>query len=160
MALIRTPNLSSVTLRGRSASGSPIKFTLNKFPVQQIEAALARAVNRASQRITGDLKMALDDAMRSNIWSTLNGIADIVDSGELLSSGTVSASSAGVIVAYSAPYAALVHFGGYINPYGNQSLKVYLPPRPWVEAVLRGLGPIPAFDFQRYYDEEIQREFS
>ena len=44
-----------------------------------------------------------------------------------------------IIVSYSEPYAALIHYGGYILPYGNPNAdKVYIPPRPWVESTLKG----------------------
>jgi hypothetical protein len=145
----------------------PARFSANKllnFKVStssslDLAQRLENAVNRASQRAAGDLKAALDAALKSSVWPTLRGNADIYDTGELLASGSVTFSGDGLTVAYDAPYAALVHYGGYINPYGNTSSKVYLPPRPWVDAVLRGGGPVPQFDFRTYYLEELQAEF-
>lgn len=137
-----------------------IKMRLVNNPAQDALAGLQAAIQRANSRITVDLKAALDEAMLSGVWSTPSGNGDIYDTGELLSSGSVTVGPDGVTIAYDAPYAALVHFGGYINPYGNQAARIYLPPRPWVESVMFGDGPVGEFDFERYYDEEIRREFS
>lgn len=127
----------------------------------QILSKFKRAINKASMLAAADLKAALDDALTSNVWQTPKGTTDIYDTGELLQSGTVTISDEGIRIAYDAPYAALVHYGGYVTPYGNTSTaKVYLPPRPWVNAVLNGGGPVPQFDFSKYYLREIQREFS
>ena len=120
---------------------------------------LQGAIGRANARITVDLKAALDAALRAGVWSTPGGVRDIYETGELLSSGSVTLSPNGVTVSYDAPYAALVHYGGYIHPYGNMSARVYLPPRPWLDSVMRGGGPVPEFDFKRYYLEEIEAEF-
>lgn len=144
---------SSISLNGL------LRIKPKNIPQAEILAAFQGAINRGSQRIAIDLKKALDDAIQSAVWATPDGRADIYETGELLNSGTVSVTTNGVSIAYSAPYAALVHYGGYINPYGNESARIYLPPRPWVAAVLNGLGPIKAFDFERYYREEIEKAF-
>ena len=136
------------------------KFSLQGFEPSKLAARLNKAVNAASVKIADDLKTELDNALRSPVWSTPSGRADIIDTGALLASGTVTATGNGVTIAYDAPYAALVHFGGYINPYGNASSRVYLPPRPWIESVLRGGGPVTRFDFESYYREAIAKEFS
>lgn len=137
-----------------------LRIKVSNFPQTEILDGFQRAINRASTRITTDLKIALDNAMRSPIWQTTTGTADIYETGELMSSGSVVVSKNGVTIAYDAPYAALVHYGGYINPYGRENVKVYLPPRPWVDAVLNGIGGVAPFDFTKYYEEEIAAEFS
>lgn len=124
-----------------------------------LEARLESAITRASQRIASDLKQALEEALRSSVWSTRGGAADIYETGELLASGSVIANENGLTIAYDAPYAALVHFGGYIYPYGNLRARVYLPPRPWVQSVLSGGGPVPQFNFEQYYTQEIAAAF-
>ncbi|MFZ9326851.1 MAG: hypothetical protein ACO24H_05260 [Polynucleobacter sp.] len=136
-----------------------IKFKSN-FPKEQLATKFEGAINRASQRVAVDLKRALDDALRSNAWGGVNPQDnDIYDSGRLLESGSVNVTANGIIVAYTAPYARLIHYGGYFKPYGNQSAKVYLPPRPWVDAVLKGGGPVPQFNLIKYYQEEIAAAF-
>jgi len=137
-----------------------LRMNIKGLNIEDVNKRLASAINRASARVTRDLKDALDKAMLSSAWPTISGRADIYDTGELLQSGKVLVSGNGITIVYDAPYAALVHYGGYIVPYGNASAeKVYLPPRPWVEAVLNGGGPVPKFDFVGLYKEEIEREF-
>lgn len=137
-----------------------LRLNVKGLNINDINKRLATAINRASTRITRELKDALDKAILSNVWPTISGTADIYDTGELLQSGKVLVSGNGITIIYDTPYAALVHYGGYVVPYGNASAeKVYLPPRPWVEAVLNGGGPVPKFDFVSLYKAEIEREF-
>lgn len=148
------------TITGTARLNGLLNIRVKRLPEAAIINGFKAAIFRANSRIQVDLKEALDQALKSSVWSTKNGSADIFDSGELLSSGSVSISESGITIAYDAPYATLVHYGGYIHPYGNTSARVYLPPRPWVESVLNGGGPVPEFDFPRYYKEEIEAEFS
>ena len=136
-----------------------LNVRFKKFDSASIVRKFQKAINDASQQIAVDLKQALDEAMRSGVWRTVDGTDDIIDTGALLASGKVTVTDSGVTISYDAPYAALVHYGGYIAPYGNQQARVYLPPRPWVEAVLSGIGPVPPFDFRSYYQKAIEREF-
>jgi len=147
-------------ITARTDIGDLLKIKLKSIPEKEIIIGFSKAINRASNKIAIDLREALNNAMRSQMWPTNSGIADIYDSGALLESGEVTVARNGVIISYSSPYAALVHYGGYINPYGRTNEKVYLPARPWVEAVLNGMGMIEPFDFARYYEEEIFNEFS
>ena len=133
-----------------------INFKLKKIPNEQILAKFESAINRASAQIAVDLKQALDLALTSPIWAG----QDIVDTGNLLRSGRVTIGKNGVTIAYEAPYAALVHYGGYIHPYGNVNLRVYMPPRPWVESVLYGGAGFQPFDFVGYYGSEIVAEIN
>ena len=144
------------------ASGSLknlLKIDVRSIAESDVTSRIEGAIDRANVRILTDLKKALENAILSDIWRTNDGVDDIYETGELMNSGTVTFSKNGITVAYSAPYAALVHYGGYIHPYGNKNISVYLPPRPWVEAVFNGMGPITAFDFASYYREEIERSF-
>lgn len=164
-ALITTKDIfgklpKSLTIRGTARTDGLLTISTPGLGASQILPRFEAAINRASQRIATDLEAVLGAALSSNVWQTPSGRADIIDSGELLSSGSVTIDQSGVTIAYTAPYAALVHYGGYINPYGNASTRVYLPPRPWVESVLFGGGPVPQFDFVSYYTDEISREFS
>jgi phage gpG-like protein len=153
----KIPDKLEFTAKGRLGRAS---IDVSGPSAGDMDARFQAASQRAAERIAVDLKAALSDAMRSSVWSTPSGSGDIVDTGELLASGTVTVNKDGVTIAYDAPYAALVHFGGYINPFGNTRVRVYLPPRPWVESVLFGGGPVEEFDFSRYYQEEFQKVFS
>jgi hypothetical protein len=148
------------TIKGDVGLDIAYKFTVKGDLASQFNSRLQVAVQRATSRVATELKAALDAALLSGVWSTPSGRGDIYETGELLSSGSVTVDGSGLKIAYDAPYATLVHFGGYINPYGNMSVRVYLPPRPWVEAVLQGNGPVPQFDFEKYYREELAREFN
>ena len=150
----------SLEVSASASTKNILKISVKNIPSGQIIDGFKTAINRASLRIAVDLKLELDGALRSSVWRTPGGVSDIYDTGELLASGRVTVGSDGVTVSYDAPYAALVHYGGYINPYGNTSARVYLPPRPWVDSVLNGGGPVPAFDFASYYRQEIEQEFS
>ena len=115
---------------------------------------LQAAHDKAIPRMVKDLSVHLDNMMEAG-WGWIDGTRDIVDTGALKSSKKVSASSSGFEVSYSAPYVNIVHYGGYIQPYGNVNIeKVYLPARPWIAATFgKAPGPLPPFDFeQSYYD--------
>lgn len=89
-------------------------------------------------------------AITSSIWNTNSGISDIYLSGELLTSVNIGTDLNGINISYDAPYASLIHYGGYIVPYGNQNAsKVYVPPRPWISAVLNGTNGLPEIDYSK-----------
>lgn len=119
-----------------------------------------RGIELGTQRAVSALRDALDAAISSNVWSWPGGSRDIVETGELRDSLNVSISSNGLSVEYGAPYAALMHYGGYIQPYGNLKIdKVYIPGRPWADSVLLGGGPVSEFDWQTIYSDAILQEF-
>jgi phage gpG-like protein len=135
----------------------PTSFSLGRFsasvvskPSKQQIADIFRQVNeRAIIYIKDALKKALDDAMQANIWE---GGSDIVDTGELMNSLEITIEGDSVTMAYTSEYAAIVHYGGYIRPYGNESAeKVYIPGRPWLQAVIEGYGGIAPVDVTALY---------
>lgn len=88
------------------------------------------------------MRAKLDAAMSSS-WGWIEGNRDIIDTGELKDSLSITIGTSGVEIKYDSEYAALVHYGGYIQPYGNPNAdSVYLPARPWIDAVL-GEAPGP-----------------
>jgi phage gpG-like protein len=137
--------------------GFTTSLKLTGYKPRDFGRDLNKAVKSANQLIANKLATALDEAMASTAWG---GGKDIIDTGELKNSLVITATSGGVTVKYTAPYAAIIHYGGYILPYGNPKLsKVYIPPRPWVSSVMKGGGPVPAFDFESVYREAIQAVF-
>ena len=72
--------------------------------------------------------------------SVVGSPRSIVDSGDLKQSRDFQLNRAGLVANWSwnVDYAAAVHEGAYINPFGNTSKTVQLPARPWTEAVLQG----------------------
>lgn len=138
--------------------GRLIKFDIEPSGFSQAELVqkFQNAVNRATAKFAAELGDQLDAAIKADVWQG----GDLYDTGELLSSGRVVLTDNGFSVVYDAPYAMLLHYGGYIHPYGNENARVYLPPRPWVEAVLTGNGPIDQIQWERYYIEAISAEFA
>jgi hypothetical protein len=145
-------------LRGKSKFRGYFKLDIDTRTGKASIDRIRDGVNNASKRIATELKASLDEALKSGIWETIGGAADIYDTGELLQSGSVISNGNRIIISYDAPHAALVHYGGYITPYGNNaSEKVYLPPRPWIESVLSGGNTIEEFNLAKYYEEEIRK---
>ena len=104
----------------------------------------------ALPKVESSLAAALDAAMSASSWKWNTGSRDIIDTGALKNSLKIDWNGMRAIVRYDEPYAALIHEGGYIHPYGNKNASpVYLPGRPWVRSVLVGGGPVPEFDWRQ-----------
>lgn len=133
---LNIPDEINLTLSGPLSIKTAIKFQDSRL--KQISKILRN--NKPRNEFRDILDAVLRDAINSSIWRTRNGKDDIISSGELLDSGNVELTgSSGISIEYDVPYAALVHYGGYIVPYGNsRANRVYLPPRPWVADVLAG----------------------
>lgn len=139
-------------------------FTGSGFP-SSIELGLQPKIRRAIEiglkSVELEATRLLPVAMQSGSWGFRGGSSDIVDTGELMKSMQVTVGSTGITVTYNEPYAALIHYGGYIQPYGNKDAKpVYLPPRPWIDAVLGGGGPVEAIDYYSIYQKALNQAFS
>lgn len=105
------------------------------------------ALDRIPSYIVESLRPALDAAIDAS-WGWRTGSRDIVDTGALKNSLSITTSGGRISITYSVPYAGIVHYGGYIRPYGNPYAEpVYLPPRPWIGAVLGDAqGPVQPLD--------------
>lgn len=151
-------SLDKIESKGISASGSidrpSFRMEPGKFDEKAAANILEDVIDRTIQRIAVDLASKLDAAMASSVWGELG---DIIDTGDLRDSLQVVIEGDSVQISYDSPYANLIHYGGYIAPYGNTSIdKVYIPGRPWVEAVLTGDGPVDSIDVQEIFDKEKQ----
>lgn len=144
-------------------TGSQMMFAIPPFPGAYFEFkrsinfdSIVAEVKAKHKDVVMRLAVELDDYLRMAMragWSWTGGARDIVDTGALMDSGGAFASDDKILVNYESPYANLVHFGGYVAPYGNQRAeKVYIPGRPWV-AMAFGLapGPLPPFNFKERY---------
>lgn len=86
----------------------------------------------------------LDAAILSPSWAwPRGGPRDIFESGRLMRSKKITTkhmqTKSVTSVLYTSPYAALMYYGGMIQPYGNKSAaSILIPGRPWVEAALNG----------------------
>ena len=102
------------------------------------------------------LKQRLDMALMAPVWAWNDGVRSIYDTGVLMASGSVTWNGKSLVINYTAPYADLVHNGGYIQPYGNKSARpVYLPGRPWISAVLDGGGPVPQWNLADWLEANV-----
>lgn len=125
--------------------------------IRDLPTDLRKAANKATDMVISELGAALDEAMMAAVWDWTNDQRDIVDTGKLMGSRSIQKSGNGFTVAYSAPYAGIVHYGGYIQPYGNPGIeKIYYPSRPWIDSVLNGGGPVPQFDFAEVFNRAFQ----
>lgn len=140
---------------------SPVSlgFDLQKEPeldTEALEADYEARVAALEPQLIAELADALTAALKASVWAWNDGARDIYDTGELAGSVNISMSSGSLVVKYDAPYANIVHNGGYIFPYGNKSARpIYLPPRPWIDSVLYGDGPVPQFDFNGFFERNL-----
>lgn len=163
----------------KSAFKTPkAKITTNDKKARQIAlASMVKGVQVGASRIESYLPALLDEALESNVWSwprstqrkngqMAGGTRDIVDSGNLKSSKKITTkymtTKTVFNIQYSAPYATLVHYGGYITPYGDVSRSpVYVPGRPWVEGVLQGnVNGINYLKIDEIMDQSIETEWN
>lgn len=147
--------------------GIPLSFDVPKMDSDltmddaRMLAEVKAAIAAVSSKLAIEVKAALSAAIRSSVWTWKDGMRDIYDTGELERSVDVQVTNNGITVKYGAPYANLVHNGGYVKyPYGNKNARpVYMPPRPWVASVLYGGGPVPQFDFDGFIRSNMKVEF-
>lgn len=121
---------------------------------QFVNLELQAAVENSLEKIKGPLTEALNESMQAS-WGWTEGTRDIIDTGELMNSLRIEIKGKNISITYDSPYAMLVHYGGYIMPYGNDRIeRIYIPGRPWIDAVLNGGGPVPQFIFEDYIEIE------
>jgi phage gpG-like protein len=135
---LNLPNeLTKYEIQGTAKIGfsANIKSTSN---ISGIGSGISRKLRNVDAEFTVILDQILREAISSSTWQLRNGgSGDIIDSGALLASQSVTNTGSGLNINYDVPYAALIHYGGYIVPYGNKNAqRVYIPARPWVSTVL------------------------
>lgn len=148
-----------------------IKQYDTKAMQKKAESAVTKGVLRGGKYVQQDLRAALDLGLESPQWgwpretkrvngSTAGTTRDIVDTGALKSSLKITEKNAQtkstIGVTYTAPYAAMVHYGGAVQPYGNpRASTVIIPGRPWVSAVINGTHGFEKFDADEPYRRGI-----
>jgi len=141
----------SVTIGAIQLDASLDSKELDGF-LKKLPKLLKKAHKRAINSLLDGLRDALNSAMEDPVWNWTDGMRDIIDTGKLKASLNLYADSDGDIhILYGQEYAGIVHYGGYINPYGNPNAKQYYPGRPWVDSVLNGGGPVAQYDFKSEY---------
>lgn len=126
-----------------------LQLTVDAVQVKKIANGIDLAFIGGIRSISDVIRRNLGLAIMSNIWASGNGLSDIYLSGDLLRSQEVNVNDDTIEIGYDVPYAALIYYGGYITPYGNKSSnKVYIPPRPWIQAVVEGMNGIPEINYE------------
>ena len=141
-----------------------------------MKKALTRGMQNGMNRIETSLSQALDSAMQSNSWSwpgqtlrrngsTAGTSRDIIDTGALMRSKRLKVdfkqTKASLSIRYTSPYAAMVHYGGYITPYGRPGRgAVSIQGRPWITATLQGTNGIPKFDSDGILNDAIKEAWA
>lgn len=110
-----------------------------------INTALSKGAQKGATYVQKSLKTTLDDSITR---------VGAVDTGKLKNSLDIRAkfsqTKVGFSIIYKTPYAAFVHYGGVIQPYGNPAAaSVAIPGRPWIEMALKG------FDIRTPFDKGI-----
>lgn len=133
---------------------SDVQRFVNEFPDK------AKIAHREALRIMAkDLELALKEAISASVWDWIDDTRDIVDTGALRRTTKVIAEGSELRCYSDREYAALVHFGGYVHPYGDTTRAMfYYPPRPWIHAVVLGGGPVEQFDFAASYGPRFARQ--
>ena len=148
-------------MAGKYGFGFSIKFT----PPPGVEATLQQAAEKAFQQTAAELDGRFADAITGRNWDwprqskrgvsgislaekaknyerakyNTNAPRSIVDSGDLAGSRRFSKSKLSADWSWTIDYAAAVHDGARIQPWGNKNAAtVELPARPWTDAVLIG----------------------
>ena len=129
--------------------------------LDDIESIWDKCVDEAIEITIPELSQALDNAMESDTWPWPSGARDIVDTGALKNSKTItySKSTNTLSIQYNEPYAYLVQYGGYVTSGYNPSVSIYMPPRPWVDAVLDGGYGIAKFPFVEIVEKRANEIF-
>jgi hypothetical protein len=158
-AITKIPSISLTMSAGMFLGQYSIDADISSLTASA-KTSFDAAVAEGHQTAQAIIRDALDKAMASASWGWIEGARDIISTGALRNSLTFSEGGKGFEFYYSSDYAALVHYGGYVRPYGNPNAPpVYLPGRPWVDAVMEGGGPVPAVDLSLVYESAILTAF-
>ena len=144
-----------------------------KFVKKEFKPLVDAGLRKGDEIIKSGLTEALNNAMESSVWGwradgmtfRKNGEVvttprNIVDTGALKKSLRTNISMGNINLAYREPYSRMVHYGGYIVPYGNpNAAKVYMPPRPWITSTLNGENGIPKYPIGQIYRDAILAQF-
>jgi hypothetical protein len=145
--------LLSKPVAAKAVINFPASIRITNVP--RFDYRISSLKKRYLRSLQLELKTALDNAMSASVWG--ENSTDIIDTGELQSSLQIKISGDRLDIGYYADYAALVHYGGYVLPYGNpNAARVYIAGRPWVESVLFDGGPVDRYDFQALWERTLR----
>ena len=110
-----------------------------------INSALSKGAQKGATYVQKSLRNVLDQSITR---------VGAIDTGKLKNSLDIRAkffqTKVGFSIIYKTPYAAFVHYGGVMQPYGNpNAATVTIPGRPWIAQGLQG------FDIRTPFDKGI-----
>ena len=141
---------------------------------KKANSALVASNIRGMSEVEKQLGVALDNSINS-LWAWNRNVVwrdgtvpgnprDIVYTGKLRESRKLTTkflkTKSNLTIAYTAPYAAFMYYGGVMQPYGNKNApSVIIPGRPWIEAIMNGTHGQPKFDFIGIFNDAWNDEF-
>ena len=139
-----------------------------KTDTPKMKAAVNKALVKGAQKGATYVEKSLREALNTSLssqWAWIEGSRDIIDTGKLKNSLEIKTifnqTKVGFQILYKTPYAAFVHYGGVMKPYGNPSAAdVVIPGRPWVQAVFDGSNGQKKFDMRTPFDRGISEAWS
>jgi len=126
-----------------------------------VESRARAAADAAAKIVFNEAFAEILDTMGSKVWSWPRGESprNIVDTGLLRASGSVTINSTLAHYRFVLNYAEAVHYGAWIYLFGDRTKeRVFLPPRPFVTAVL-GIERYPGitpYDLQAQFRENFR----
>lgn len=120
-----------------------------KIETQKMKQAVKKAIVKGAQKgatyVQKDLRGVLDSSITR---------VGAVDTGRLKDSLEIrtkfSQTKVGFSIIYKTPYAAFVHYGGVMRPYGNpNAATVTIAGRPWIKMGLKN------YDIKKPFDRGI-----
>ena len=125
-----------------------------KADTKKMQAAVRTALSKGAQKGATYIQRSLGTALDESITRV-----GAIDTGKLKNSLEIrpkfSQTKVGFSIIYKTPYAAFVHYGGVMRPYGNpNAATVTIPGRPWIEMALKD------FDIRTPFDRGIGEAWS
>ena len=120
-----------------------------KADTKKMQAAVKAALSKGAQKGTTYVQKSLGTKLDQSITDV-----GAIDTGRLKNSLEIRAkfsqTKVGFSIIYKTPYAAFVHYGGVMRPYGNpNAATVTIPGRPWIDLALKN------FDLRTPFDKGI-----
>ena len=144
------------------------KVKIDKNALKKDRVAAKTKLVKAHQAGINAVEKGLGDALRTVMKSQWpwprGGSRDIVETGKLMASQKIvtqhSQTKSVIGIKYTSPYAALMYYGGMIQPYGNKNAaSVLIPGRPWVEAIINGSHGWSKFDLATPYNRAFKAAY-
>jgi hypothetical protein len=125
-----------------------------KADTKKMQMAIKTALSKGAQKGATYIQKSLGTALDQSITQF-----GAIDTGRLKKSLEIrpkfGQTKVGFSIIYKTPYAAFVHYGGVMRPYGNpNAATVTIPGRPWIDVAVKG------FDLKTPFDKGIGEAWS